>query len=60
MFNSHLRLERVVLLRQVLLPEVGGVISAPVAPFEHLLGGDVGVLEVDFIYQLLPEFKDKT
>jgi hypothetical protein len=45
-FDPNLSLEGVVLLRQVLLPEVGGIVSASVAPFEHLLSRDVGVLEV--------------
>jgi len=44
--SSDLSLEGVVLLGEVLLPEMVGVVSTSVAPFEDLLLGYVDVLEV--------------
>ena len=43
---AHLGLKRVVLLAEVLFPEVMGVDSAPVPPLEHLVIRDIDVLEV--------------
>ena len=43
---THLGLKRVVLLAQVLLPEVVWVESPPVSPLKVLGTGDVDVLEV--------------
>ena len=44
--SANLGLEGVVLLAEVLLPEVVGVDSAPVSPLEHLVRRHVDVLEV--------------
>ena len=43
---NYLGFECVSLLREIFLPEVGGVVSSSVAPFEDIWGWHVGVLEV--------------